>query len=247
MIAILTILATIVLSLVVTRVATVALTVTGLSRESARFQARSAFTGVGFTTSEAEAVVAHPVRRRIILLLMLLGNAGLITILASFLLSFAGSEGPRQTLPRILMLLGGLFAIFLVARSQAFDRAFGRVAARFLKRFTDLDVRDYADLLQLSNGYGAIELSVQEDNWVVGKSLEEIALRDEGVAVLGIAHAEGGFVGVPRGDELVGVGDTLTLYGHRQRLHEVAERQAGEEGDLEHREAVLNRQREERS
>ena len=60
MIAIGTVLAAILVSLLVTRVAAIALSVTGLSRESARFQARSAFTGVGFTTSEAESVVNHP-------------------------------------------------------------------------------------------------------------------------------------------------------------------------------------------
>ena len=42
-------------SLLIARVGTVALTVTGMSREAARFQARSAFFGVGFTTGEAEA------------------------------------------------------------------------------------------------------------------------------------------------------------------------------------------------
>ncbi|WP_419175988.1 hypothetical protein [Desulfosediminicola sp.] len=46
-------------SILVTRIATVALTHTGLSRESARFQARSAFTGVGFTTNESEKVANH--------------------------------------------------------------------------------------------------------------------------------------------------------------------------------------------
>ena len=51
------------LSLFVTQLATIALTYTGLSLEAARFQARSAFTGTGFTTSEAENVVDHPVRR----------------------------------------------------------------------------------------------------------------------------------------------------------------------------------------
>jgi Trk K+ transport system NAD-binding subunit len=40
-------------SLLVARVGTVALTLTGMSREAARFQARSAFFGVGFTTGEA--------------------------------------------------------------------------------------------------------------------------------------------------------------------------------------------------
>ena len=54
------------LSLVITRIATTALSLTGLSWEAAKFQARSAFTGTGFTTSEAERVVDHPVRRRVI-------------------------------------------------------------------------------------------------------------------------------------------------------------------------------------
>ncbi len=66
------------LSLHVTRVATVALEHTGLARESARFQSRSAFTGVGFTTSEAESVVGHPVRRRIVMWLMMVGNVGIV-------------------------------------------------------------------------------------------------------------------------------------------------------------------------
>jgi hypothetical protein len=79
------------LSLIVTRIATIALTYTGLSRQAAAFQARSAFTGTGFTTSEAEKVVDHPVRRRIIMTLMVARSAGLVTILISLILSFGGS------------------------------------------------------------------------------------------------------------------------------------------------------------
>jgi hypothetical protein len=61
--ALVSLLVTIGLSLLVTRIASVALTMTGVSRDLAKFQARSAFTGVGFTTNEAEKVVARPVRR----------------------------------------------------------------------------------------------------------------------------------------------------------------------------------------
>lgn len=41
------------LSLVITRVASVMLTGTGMAREAARFQARSALSGVGFTTGSS--------------------------------------------------------------------------------------------------------------------------------------------------------------------------------------------------
>ena len=84
MVAILTLLVTLTATLVITRIATVALMVTGLSREAARFQARSALTGVGFTTLESEKVTNHPVRRHIIMILMLTGNVGIVTVLATF-------------------------------------------------------------------------------------------------------------------------------------------------------------------
>jgi hypothetical protein len=74
MIGVLSVLLVLAISLTLTRIAAVALVHTGLGREAARFQARSAFTGVGFTTGEAEDVVNHPLRRRIVGWLMLVGN-----------------------------------------------------------------------------------------------------------------------------------------------------------------------------
>ncbi|MGI9432114.1 MAG: potassium transporter TrkA, partial [Myxococcota bacterium] len=74
-------------SMILTRIAAVALEHTGLSQAAARFQARSAFTGTGFTTAEAEQVVGHPVRRRIIMWLMLVGNVGIVSAMAALLLS----------------------------------------------------------------------------------------------------------------------------------------------------------------
>lgn len=111
MIAIISLLTVLVVSLAVVRVATVALTLTGLSRELARFQARSAFTGSGFTTAESERVVQHPVRRRIIMLLMLLGSAGLVTAMSTMLLSIlqltSGDSWGLTEWLRILFLFGG--------------------------------------------------------------------------------------------------------------------------------------------
>jgi hypothetical protein len=63
--AIFSVLLIIALPILVTRIAAVALVHTGLSRDAARFQARSALTGVGYTTTEAERVTCHPVRRRV--------------------------------------------------------------------------------------------------------------------------------------------------------------------------------------
>ena len=97
-IAFLTVLA---LSLILTRVATVALTMMGLSYEVAKFQARSPFTGTGFMTKEVEKVVSHPVRRRIIAMLMIIRNAGLVTIILSLILSLTGFTKGTQVLVRM--------------------------------------------------------------------------------------------------------------------------------------------------
>jgi len=69
------------LSFFLVRVFAVALRLTGLPEHSARFQAISALTGTGFTTSEAEMIVNYPIRRRIIVVLMLFGNLGIVSVL----------------------------------------------------------------------------------------------------------------------------------------------------------------------
>lgn len=245
MIAIATVLAALLMSLLITRIATIALSVTGLSRESARFQARSAFTGVGFTTSEAESVVNHPVRRRVVLILMLLGNAGLVTIVASLLISFTRAQEATQAWQRVGVLIAGLLILLFLATNQAVDRALSKVITRLLDRFTDLEVRDYAALLQLTGGYGVTELEVQPDHWTARRSLEELQIRAEGIAVLGIQRADGFFIGVPKGSTVVEAGDTLTLYGHNEIVGRFGTRKSGPDGDAEHRAAVAQHEREE--
>ena len=99
MISIVSLFVVVVLSLMVTRVGAVALRLTGMSSDAARFQARSALTGAGFTTVESEQVLGHPVRRRIISLLMVLGNIGLVAASGTLSVSLVGIE-EEAALPR---------------------------------------------------------------------------------------------------------------------------------------------------
>ncbi|WP_103028133.1 hypothetical protein [Salinibacter altiplanensis] len=122
MAALLILLSVVAVSILVTRIATRALMLTGLSRETARFQARSIITGTGFTTDEAEHVVNHPVRRRITLTLMLVGNAVLVTALSTFVLSFTSTGTPAEVLQRGLVLAAGLGVLAYLALSDRVDR-----------------------------------------------------------------------------------------------------------------------------
>lgn len=223
------------ISFVIIRVATSALVMTGMARESARFQARSAFLGVGFTTSEAESIVDHPVRRRIAIWLMWLGNAGVVTVLGGLILSF-GNGG--ATLGKLGIILGGFVALVLVARSPLVEKPLERLIQRSLHRFGGLDVRDYAGLLHVKGGWTIDELKVEEGDWIAGQTLGALDLRDEGLLVLGIDRADGEYVGTPRGRTVVAVDDTLVIYGQRRRIAELDDRRRGSAGEQAHADAI---------
>lgn len=226
------------LSLLITRIATIALTATGMARPSARFQARSALSGVGFTTSEAEAVVAHPARRRIIMALMLVGSVGLATSIAGLLAGVVGRADATDRLTRATVLVGGLAVVYWMSKSNRVDRRLSAVIGRALARFTDLDVRDYAALLHVSGEYEIKEMVAAPGAWVTGRSLGDLRLREEGILVLGIIRPDGSYLGVPSKQTRIEPGDTLILYGRDARFADLTARPAGADGDDAHRRAV---------
>ncbi len=238
MIAIASLLAVVTLSLVVTRVATVVLVATGLSAQEARFQARSALTGTGFTTREAESVVSHPLRRRVVMALMLIGNAGLVAAASSLIIGFRGG-GTGAELWRVLELIGGISLLVFVTLNRRIDRWLTGVIAGVIDRHTKLPRRDLGGLLQLSGGYSVKELAVTDDDWLAGRQLGELGLRDEGIVVLGITRQHGQYLAAPTGTTEVLPGDVLIVYGRNESLEDVDHRQPGELGDRQHRLAVV--------
>lgn len=243
MVAILTLLLILTLSLIATRIASVALVHTGLSREVARFQARSAFTGVGFTTNESEMVINHPVRRKILQLLMLWGNAGLVTAVASTIASLMQIERSETPWTKIFLLLGGVITVYLLSSSKWVDELMFRWISVALKRFTDLEVNDYAGMLQLGGDYTVTQFLVDEEDWLVRKPLEELDLRSEGVLVLGILRSTGSYLGGPRGDTIIYPGDNVVVYGRRGIAEALVSRRRSMRGDVEHHQVVSEQKR----
>lgn len=227
------------LCLLIARIATCALTFTGVSQDLARFQARSAITGCGFTTREAERIVEHPVRRRIIMLLMLLGNGSVVLAVTALIpvVMFPASDPNNRVLGlawSLFILIAGMFLLWMAATSKWVDRQLFKMIGWALKRFTRLDVRDYHGLLHLSAGYTVTEVPASPGSWIVGKNLTELRLGDEGVHILGIRRADGNFVGTPTGRTYIRTDDTLLAYGLSDRLAELGIRKAGPDGDETH-------------
>ncbi len=207
-----------VVALLVNRIASVALTFTGLSREMARFQARSAFSTVGFTTTESESVVNHPVRRRIISVLMLMGNVGYIGIISTIVSSFSNSSSDMNLAQRFVILIGMLILLWAIGTSKWVDTKLSRSIGWALKRWTHLEVHDFQNLLHLSEGYIVTELKMTSADWVVGHRLDELRLADVGVIVLGIHRGDGEFVGSPVGSTYVRANDCMVIYGAREAI-----------------------------
>ncbi|MFA6929250.1 MAG: TrkA C-terminal domain-containing protein [Lentisphaeria bacterium] len=237
-VAVFSLLIIVAITMLITRLAAMALVLTGMSHESAQFQARSALAGVGFTTREAESVVIHPVRRRIIMLLMLAGSISVPTVIAALGVSlFTTIQADHWWWP-LLLLLAGLLLLGLFGRSRWMNKRVNALLSWGLKNWTDLDVRDYGSLLQLQNGFAVTELLVKHGDWLEQKTLQEAALSHEGVLVLGIQRIDGTYIGTPRAADTIRMDDTLVLYGQIDLLKKLDQRHAAN-GDRAHKKATV--------
>lgn len=225
------------LALGAVRMGTLALQRTGLSRESASFQAQSAFMGVGFTTSESETVVNHPVRRRVLRMLMWGGYSG-ITVTVSTIVSGVGSSDGHllRFLGLMLVTAGVLLSVWQITSVRELaDRLLTVVVARI----PHLEVIDFEELLEFDKGYTVAQLHVDRNRWMTGRTLRDLRLADEGVLVLSVTRASGATIGTPEADTTLEVGDRILTYGHQDGLERLRSRRADSRGEVERQESVL--------
>ena len=244
MVAIISLFTVAILSLLVTRIAAMALMFTGLSHEAARFQARSAFAGVGYTTTESELIMNHPVRRRIIMLLMLLGNIGIATVVATVIVSLLSTASSGNWLRNLLLFIVCLGLLWLISVSRFVENNLNRMIAWGLKKWTRIEIQDYVAVLHLQNEFAVWEIKVEASDWLAGRTLIEAALSREGVLILGIQRQGGFYIGAPQGVSRIHIGDVLVMYGTVERLEEIDQRQAGPAGDEAHQNAMAAHQAE---
>lgn len=222
------------LSVLITKIATISLVHTGLSLESAKFQSRSAYTGAGLSTSETENIMNHPVRRKIIYNLMLIGNAGIVTAMSSLILTFVLPDSNTSRLYGFLIIVGGLFLLWLAIRSSWVDRGLSRLINKMLKKYTDLEVHDYAAVLHLKDNFKIIEAEVDADGWMCNRTLQELDLREEGITILGVERRGAGYFGSPSGTFKMLAHDKVTIYGKAEGIESIYNRKKDYYAQLEH-------------
>jgi len=205
-------------SLLAVRVGATALMMTGLSWDTASFQSYSAFFGVGFTTKEAEMVVNHPVRRRIIRDLILAGNVGLTSALATLIVTLLQSSSGGDTLKMMSWLLGGLLALYFLSRLGWVQKALDHFIRRALERAGLVRALDYELLLRIQHGYVVSEIEVLPQTYLAGRTLRDSRPWDRGVVILAITRDGETHPGIPSRDDLIQPGDVLTAYGKEKDL-----------------------------
>jgi hypothetical protein len=217
MTAIITLIFIALFSFLAIKVATIALMMTGLSFDTASFQSYSAFFGVGFTTREAELVVNHPVRRRIIRDLILVGNIGLTSALATMVATFVQGNNVFESLMIILAAVAIALVISYIGRLRWFRRALDRIIAYSLSRAGLVRALDYELLLRVDHGYVVSEYLVEDGNPLVGKMLRHSRPWDSGVVILAIRRNDVLLPGIPGPSDVIEVGDVLVIYGQEDR------------------------------
>lgn len=210
-------------SLLVVRVGATALMMTGVSWDTASFQAYSAFFGVGFTTKEAEMVVNHPVRRRIIRDLILAGNVGLTSALATLVVTLLQTKSDGHSMLMLAWLVGGLLLLLFVSRLGWFQKLLDRVIHYTLERTGMVRVLDYELLLRIQHGYVVSEIDVLAGTYLAGRTLRDSRPWDRGVIILSITREGKLIPGLPGPSDVIEAGDVLTAYGKDKAIQAMVE------------------------
>ncbi len=198
-------------SFLIVRAGAIALMMTGLDKDRAIFQALSSFTGTGFTTKEAEGVVRHPARRKIISWLMILGNVGIVAVIITATSSLVTTQ--VRTLPiNILLLALGLLAIYKIATSRGFIKRWESYIEDKLIKYRPFEEAPIEDLLHLLEGFGLVRAIITEDSKWIGTPIADICTGERGMIFLGIERGKE-WIPAPASSETVQAGDRLVVYG----------------------------------
>lgn len=222
----------IIVSFIIVRIGAIAFELTGLEWSLAKFQALSCFTGTGFTTKEAELITGNPQRRRIASVLMVLGSAGFVTMIATF----ANSLRPNILFPRITVpfidlvfpsfLLPWINLVIIIVSIYIIYRIFTR--SKFTRRLTEvlrakivkqeiIKPVSFEELLVATGGYGVSSIEIHQNNPILNKTLSESELRNYDITVLAIERGEQ-IIANPSAETKVILKDKLVCFGKLENI-----------------------------
>lgn len=222
-------------SFIVVRIGAIAFQLTGLEWSLAKFQSLSCFTGTGFTTKEAELITGNKQRRRIASVLMVLGNAGLVIMIATL----ASSLNPQQVIKTKLSesllpfsvppyLVRWINLTIIIVAVYVIYRLFTN--PRFSKRLTDflrakivkkeiVKRVSFEELLLATGGYGVSKIEICSESPVLDKTLLEANIRRFDITVLAVIRGDK-TIPNPLADTKILLGDELLCFGKLENIRD---------------------------
>ena len=226
----------IVVSFIAIKVGAVAFEITGLNSKQAGFQALSAFTGTGFTTKEAELIASHDQRRKIASTLMVLGSAGLVTLIATLVNSISeGASSPVFFIPHLgkfipiflipyinftLILIALLIVYKIIAYTKIGDYIMKKAKQRMIDKKIIKPV-SFEEFLLTSEGYGVSQIEICKNNPLSGKTLSESNLKRKDILVLSIER-QGRYITNPLAGVRINLDDKLICFGRLDNMRKAA-------------------------
>ncbi|NIM03504.1 hypothetical protein GTN66_05075 [bacterium] len=221
-----------IVSFIVVRIGAIAFQLTGLEWSLAKFQALSCFTATGFTTKEAELITGHPQRRRIASTLIVLGHAGLVTLIATFANSlrpvttmpkfaipFLHTLIPSSSLPWINFVII-IFAVYTIYKISTRSRFAAKLTLFLKTRMITKEIVkpvSFQELLVATGGYGVSSIEVCKGSPVLDKTLLDSELRHQDILVLAVER-KGETIPNPPADTNIILGDRLVCFGKLENM-----------------------------
>ncbi len=212
----------ILISFIVVRIGAFALQMTGMGPEVAAFQALSAFSGTGFTTSETERVVRNRARRRIISILIILGNAGLVTVIASLVASFTQVTGYGWFFIRLGVIVVGIFILYRIIIGSKLGN---KVLHRFRKPLMKSILKGSPvseEIYHFGKDWGISLVMIYVESKNIGATLAEVTEKEKDVEILAVDRSYA-FLPKPDKNEKIMEGDRLLIYGSRKSVEKLFE------------------------
>lgn len=216
-----------IVSAIFERIGAISLELTGMPQEQAEFQALSAFSGVGFTTKEAEYTLAHPQRRKIIKALISFGSAGIITTVVAFIGTVFSGKSILKTFSRdphypwmpfnlpttiLVLVILFLYLTYRALKEPAIARLVKELISAVLLKTKIVTPVSFQEVLVNGNGSGVFQFEITEKNPLLDKTIHEMGLKEFDTRILYVNRLNES-IDFPPDDFSFQLHDIVTVYG----------------------------------
>lgn len=208
--------------LIIIEILTILFKLTGLTDEKARFQVISIITGTGFTTKESELIAQHKTRRVLAQYVMIIGYLGWATII-SFIATIINEVLVKAfSFSDALIIIGCLLVIFYLLKHHKVVMYLDNIIEKIILRTRGVNISkgNVYKLLSRKHGYGIYNIFIEEESFLIGKSIVESSLKEDEIQVLNIDKGDE-YIPFPAPAYIFEERDSVMIYGKVENILKV--------------------------